>query len=146
VWEISTTTKREIAAGAAGGHQNVVVFNILDFHREQLELGVRAVRQLTRRVADHLKEAAGPRAIVSIQESGTFFLMLPGERDEAERTVAQLMQQLEAMQLQLRGQAEPTRVSFACAIVTFSPSAPPIAEPVPIPANFERAPAAAVAG
>jgi poly-beta-1,6-N-acetyl-D-glucosamine synthase len=146
VWEISTTTKREIAAGAAGGHQNVVVFNILDFHREQLELGVRAVRQLTRRVADHLKEAAGPRAIVSIQESGTFFLMLPGERDEAERTVAALMQQLEAMQLQLRGQAEPTRVSLACAIVTFSPSAPPIAESVPIPTNFERAPAAAVAG
>jgi biofilm PGA synthesis N-glycosyltransferase PgaC len=146
MWEISTTTKREVAAGAAGGYQNVAVFNILDFHREQLELGVRAVRQLTRRVADHLKAAAGPRAIVSVQESGTFFLMLPGDRGEAERTVAQLMEQLEAMQLQLRGQAQPTRVSLACAIVTFSPSAPPIAESVPIPTSFDPAPAAAVAG
>jgi hypothetical protein len=56
------------------------------------------------------------------------------------------MEQLEAMQLQLRGQAQPTRVSLACAIVTFSPSAPPIAESVPIPTSFDPAPAAAVAG
>jgi poly-beta-1,6-N-acetyl-D-glucosamine synthase len=146
VWAIATTTKREVAAGAAGGYQNVAVFNMLDFHREQLELGVRAVRQLTRRVADHLKQAAGPQAIVSIQERGTFFLMLPGERDEAERMVAALMQRFESTPLQLRGQAEPTRVSLACAIITFSPSEPPIAEPVPIPATFDPAPAAAVAG
>src|SRR4029077_4791612 len=66
VWEMCTTTKLGVAAGAAGaGQQNVVVFNILDFHREQLELGVRAVRQLTRRVADHLKQAAGAEALVS---------------------------------------------------------------------------------
>jgi hypothetical protein len=83
---------------------------------------------------------------VSVQQSGTFFLMLPGERDEAERAVAQLMQRLESTPFQLRGQAEATRVSLACAIVTFSPTAPPIAEPVPIPATFDPAPAAAVAG
>jgi hypothetical protein len=73
-------------------------------------------------------------------------LMLPGERDEAERMVAALVQRLESTPLQLRGQAEPTRVSLACAIITFSPSEPPIAEPVPIPATFDPAPAAAVAG
>jgi glycosyltransferase involved in cell wall biosynthesis len=146
VWEISTTTKREVAAGAAGGYHNVAVFNILDFHREQLELGVRAVRQLTRKVAEQLKQAAGPRAMVSIQESGTFFVMLPGERGEAEQTVARLMQRLESTPVRLRGQAEPTYVSLACAIITFSPTAPPIAELVPVPAALNPAPAAAVAG
>jgi glycosyltransferase involved in cell wall biosynthesis len=147
VWEISTTTKREVAAGAAGaGHQNVAVFNILDFHREQLELGVRAVRQLTRKVADHLRQAVGPDAMVSVQESGTFFLMLSGERDEAERTVAQLAQQLESTPVLLRGQADPTRVSLACAIITFSPTAPPLAEPIPTPTVLDLARAAEVAG
>jgi glycosyltransferase involved in cell wall biosynthesis len=147
VWEISTTTKRGVAAGAAGaGHQNVAVFNILDFHREQLDLGVRAGRQLTRRVADHLKKAVGPEAIVSIQKSGTFFLMLPGEREEAERTVAQLAQGLESIPLLLRGHAEPTRVSIACAIITFSSTAPPVAASIPISAIFDPPRAAAIAG
>jgi glycosyltransferase involved in cell wall biosynthesis len=146
VWEISTTTKRGVAAGAAGaGHQNVAVFNILDFHREQLDLGLRAVRQLTRRVADHLKQAVGPEAIVSIQESGTFFLILRGEREEAERTVAELAQRLESIPLLLRGHAEPTRVSIACAIITFSSTAPPVAASIPIPTIFDPARAAAIA-
>ena len=147
VWEISTTTKRGIAAGATGtGQQNVVVFNILDFHREQLELGVRGVRQLTRRLAEHLKEGVGPDALVSMQECGTFFLMLPGEPDEAERTVAELVQKLESVPLQLRGRAQPTRVSIACAIVTFSPSAPPVAASMPVAALLNPGPAAAIAG
>jgi poly-beta-1,6-N-acetyl-D-glucosamine synthase len=147
VWEISTTTKRGVAAGAAGsGPQNIAVFNILDFHREQLELGVRAARQLTRAVADNLKEAVGREAIVSIQESGTFFLMLRGERDEAERTVAELAQRLESLPLALRGQAEPTRVSLACAIITFSPTAPPVTGSIPITPILDPARAAAIAG
>jgi hypothetical protein len=147
IWEISTTTKLGVAAGAAGaGQQNVAVFSILDFHREQLELGVRAVRQLTRRVADHLKQAAGPEALVSMQENGTFFLMLRGEREEAEQLVAALVARLESLPLQLRGRAEPTRVSIACAIVTFSPTAPPVAESIPTPTIFGPARAAALSG
>jgi poly-beta-1,6-N-acetyl-D-glucosamine synthase len=151
VWEISATTKRGVAAGAAGaGYQNVAVLNILDFHREQLELGVRAVRQLTRRVTEHMKEAVGHDALLSAKESGTFFLLLPGERDDVERTVAELALRLESEPLRLRGHAEPTRVSLACAIITFSPTAPPIAESLAIPATFDAAAAAiatpAVAG
>jgi hypothetical protein len=146
VWEISTTTKRGVAAGAAGaGYQNVAVLNILDFHREQLELGVRAVRQLTRRVTEHMKKAVGPDALLAAKESGTFFLLLPGERDEVERTVAELAHGLESAPLRLRGQAEPTRVSLGCAIITFSATAPPIAESLAIPATFDPAGATAIA-
>jgi hypothetical protein len=146
VWEIAATTKRGVAAGAAGaGQQNVAVFNILDFHREQLELGVRAVRHVTRSVADHLKRAVGPEATVSIQDSGTFFLVLPGEREDAERTVAQLARRLESVPLRARGDAEPTHVSIACAVITFSPTAPPVAESIRIPATADPAHAAAVA-
>jgi hypothetical protein len=148
VWEISATTKRGVAAGAAGaGSQNVAVFHILDFHREQLELGVRATRQLTRAVTDHLKHVVGPEALVSIrQESGTFVVVLPGERDEAERMVADMAQGLESEPLLLRGQDEPTPVSLACAIVTFSPTAPPIAAPIPLSTSFEATPTPAIAG
>jgi poly-beta-1,6-N-acetyl-D-glucosamine synthase len=148
VWEISTTTKREVAAGAAGAtKQNVAVFHILDFHREQLELGVRAARQLTRVVADQLKQVVGPKALVSVRwESGTFIVVLPGERDEAERMAAELAQELESVPLLLRGQDEPTPVSLACAIVTFSPTAPPLAASIPISTTFEPAPAPAIAG
>jgi glycosyltransferase involved in cell wall biosynthesis len=146
VWEISTTTKRGVAAGAAGaGEHNVAVFTILDLHRERLELGVRAARQLTRRVADNLRRAVGPEAIVTMQDSGTFFLMLPGERVDAERTVAELVQRLESEPLSLRGQAAPKHVSIACAIVTFSPTAAPRAELMPAPPIFDAA-QAAVAG
>lgn len=145
VWEIAATTKRGVAAGAAGaGHQNVAVFNILDFHREQLERGVRAVRHLTRSVADHLKQAVGPEATVSIQESGTFFLVLPGDREQAERTVAQLARRLESTPLRVRGHAEPMRVSIACAVITFSSTAPPVAQSIPIPRTLDPAPAASV--
>ena len=95
---------------------------------------------------EHLKEGVGPDALVSMQECGTFFLMLPGEPDEAERTVAELVQKLESLPLQLRGRAQPTRVSIACAIVTFSPSAPPVAASMPVAALLNPGPAAAIAG
>jgi glycosyltransferase involved in cell wall biosynthesis len=144
VWEIAATTKREVAAGAAGAaHQNVAVFSILDFHREQLELGVRAIRQITRSMADHLKKEVGPRSIVSILESGTFFLVLPGEREEAERTAAELAQRLESMPLVARRDAQATGVSLAYAVITFSPTEPPVAESIPIRAALEPAGAAA---
>ena len=148
VWEISTTTKRGVAAGANGAsHQNVAVFHIVDFHREQLELGVRAARKLTRAVADQLKQVVGPEALVSIRrESGTFVVVLPGGRDEAERMAAELAHGLESLPLLLRGQDEPTPVSLACAIVTFSPTAPPVAAPILIPTTFEHAPTPAIAG
>jgi biofilm PGA synthesis N-glycosyltransferase PgaC len=148
VWEISTTTKRGVAAGAAGAtKQNVAVFHILNFHREQLELGVRATRQLTRVVADQLKQVVGPKALVSVRyESGTFIVVLPGERDEAERMASELARELESVPLLLRGQDEPTPVSLACAIVTFSPTAPPLAASIPISTTFEPARTPAIAG
>jgi GGDEF domain-containing protein len=146
VWEVSATTKREVAAGAsAAGHQNVAVLHILDFHREQLELGVRAARQLTRTVAEHLKEAVGPQAIVSMQAGGTFILMLPGERAEAEQTIDELVPRLESIPVHVRGHDEPAQVSLACAIISFSPSAPPVAQSLPISKAFDATPAAAVA-
>src|SRR5439155_17153747 len=63
VWEMCATTKDHIA-DAANGQQNVLVFHIVNFNRQQLELGVQATRQLTQRVRDQIKRAAGPSAIV----------------------------------------------------------------------------------
>ena len=44
VWEISDTTKDHIAECAnAQAHHTVAVFHIVNFHRKQLELGLRAL-------------------------------------------------------------------------------------------------------
>ena len=52
VWEISGTTKTHIIEGAMAQTQhNVVVFHIVNFYRQQLEMGPHACRRLTRRVA-----------------------------------------------------------------------------------------------
>src|SRR5215208_6464718 len=56
VWEIAATTKEHVAEGASG-QQNVLVFHIGNFHRQQLQLGAHASRQLTHRVCDHIKRA-----------------------------------------------------------------------------------------
>ena len=60
VWEISATTKRDIAAGADGqGQQNVLVFHIADFQHRQLELGAHASRLVD--AAGHRSDQDGSR-------------------------------------------------------------------------------------
>ena len=75
---------------------NVAVFHIVNFHRQQLEMGLHASRQLTRRAADHIRQALGTAAIVAIQQSGTVIALLPGDREAAEQTVHGLVASLEA--------------------------------------------------
>ena len=97
VWEISATTKDHIVEGMSAQVQhNVAVFHIVDFHRQQLEMGLHASRQLTRRTADQIRQALGTAAIVAIQQNGTVIALLPGDREAAEQTVHGLVASLEA--------------------------------------------------
>ncbi|MGH3184889.1 MAG: glycosyltransferase, partial [Streptosporangiaceae bacterium] len=67
VWEMCDTTKDHIADGMkAQSQHNVAVFHIVNFHRQQLEIGPHASRQLTRRAAGHIRQVLGPAAIVAI--------------------------------------------------------------------------------
>ncbi len=144
VWEMCPTTKLHVAEGSAESQQNVLVFHISGFHRQQLQLGAHASRQLTQRVRDHIKRAVGSKATVSIGRSGTIVALVDGDREAAERTAAELVKELEAAPLPLNGHGATVTVNLACAIIAFPAEGQPLAGSVPVP-MLEPEPAAAVA-
>jgi biofilm PGA synthesis N-glycosyltransferase PgaC len=144
VWEMCPTTKLHVAEGSAQSQQNVLVFHIANFHRQQLQLGGHASRQLTQRVCDHVKRAVGSKATVSIGGSGTIVALVEGDRDEAERTAAELVEQFEATPLRLNGHGATAKVTLACGIIAFPAEGEPLAQPIAAPI-LDPEPAAAVA-
>jgi biofilm PGA synthesis N-glycosyltransferase PgaC len=144
VWEISATTKRDIAAGASGGaEQNVLVFHIANFQQQQLELGAHASRQLTRRVTDRIKRTLGSKAIVSIQRSGTIVAVLPGDREAAAQTAGQILDRFEGAELSLNGHGR-AQVDLVCGVIAFPQGGPPLASSIPEP-MLEVEPATSIA-
>jgi biofilm PGA synthesis N-glycosyltransferase PgaC len=145
VWEMVATTKEHVAEGASGqGQQNVLVFHIGNFHRQQLQLGAHAGRQLTQRVCDHIKRAVGSKATVSIGRSGTIVALMNGDRDAAERTAAELIEKLEATPLSLNGHGATAKVTLACAVIAFPPEGLPLAQSIRVP-TLDPEPAASLA-
>jgi poly-beta-1,6-N-acetyl-D-glucosamine synthase len=144
VWEMCPTTKLHVAEGSAQSQQNVLVFHIANFHRQQLQLGGHASRQLTQRVCDRIKRAVGSKATVSIGASGTIVALVEGDRDEAERTAADLVEQFEATPLRLNGHGATAKVTLACGIIAFPAEGEPLAQPISLPI-LDPEPAAAVA-
>jgi biofilm PGA synthesis N-glycosyltransferase PgaC len=144
VWEMCPTTKLHVAEGSAQSQQNVLVFHIANFHRQQLQLGAHASRQLTQRVRDHIKRAVGSKATVSIGGSGTIVALMDGDRDAAERTAAELVKELETTPLPLNGHGGSATVNLACAIIAFPADGLPLAQPIRMP-MLEPEPAASVA-
>jgi poly-beta-1,6-N-acetyl-D-glucosamine synthase len=146
VWEMSATTKNYIAEGASAQTQhNVVVFHIVNFHRQQLQIGLHASHQLTRRAADHIKRVLGSAAIVSIQHSGTIIVLLPGDREAVERTAHELMQKFEATPLPVRDHGTTIHVALACGIIAFPQAGPPLVKSIPVTV-LEAAPSTSIAG
>jgi hypothetical protein len=134
VWAVSATTKLHIAEEAnAQGQQNVLVLHVVNFHRQQLELGVHSSRQLMRRVVDHIKRALGSKAIVSIQRSGTIVALLPGDREAAERKAQELVEHFETTPISLNGHGGTALVTLACGVIAFPQAGPPLARSIPIP-------------
>jgi poly-beta-1,6-N-acetyl-D-glucosamine synthase len=134
VWEISDTTKTHITEGAMAQTQhNVVVFHIINFHRQQLEMGPHASRRLTRRVADLIKEALGSTAVITIQQGGTIIALLPGDREAAEATVCELLRGFEATPVSLEHHGHAAEIALACGMIAFPQAGPPLARSIPIP-------------
>jgi biofilm PGA synthesis N-glycosyltransferase PgaC len=131
VWDVSATTKRHIAEGAnAQGQQNVLVFHIVNFHRQQLELGARASRHLMQRLSDQIKRTLGAEATVSIQRGGTIVALVHGDRVAAERMARELVQRFEASPPSVDGDG--AMVTLACGIVAFPGVGPPSASSIPV--------------
>jgi poly-beta-1,6-N-acetyl-D-glucosamine synthase len=135
LWKISLSTKQHVSADANAEHpHNVAVFHIVDFHRQRLEVGAHASRQLTRRVADHVRQDFGSEAIVSvIQQSGTVIATLPGNRADADLAASEVVRRFESVPVRLGDHqtAEPPLLAYA--IVAFPPTGPALTEVVPVP-------------
>jgi biofilm PGA synthesis N-glycosyltransferase PgaC len=132
VWKTVTTTKRHIAEGASARlEQNVLVFHIVDFPRQQLELGVRVSKQISRAVLRHIQEALGASAIVSAQQNGTIVAIVYGDRKKAEGAARSLLQELATNPFPLNGHRDGVPIALACGIVAFSPVGQPLARSIP---------------
>jgi len=133
IWKTCDTTKKHIAEAVnAQCQHNVAVFHIINFHHLELEIGLHAGRQLSRRIADHIKQVLGSSATVSIQKAGTFVVLLPGDRDEVERAACVLIRHFDATPVPLNGCGTTTHVALACGIVAFSQTGPPLSRSIPI--------------
>jgi poly-beta-1,6-N-acetyl-D-glucosamine synthase len=134
VWAVSATTKLHIAEGANGdGLQNVLVFHIVDFHRQELELGAHASGQLARRVTGRVKQALGSEAIVAAQPSGTIVALVPGDRVAAERTADEVVQRFQGIPLSPNGHGPVVPVTLACGVIAFPQAGPPLVRSIPVP-------------
>jgi poly-beta-1,6-N-acetyl-D-glucosamine synthase len=123
VWETVTTTKQHIAgARDAQSHQSVLVFNIVNFHRHQLELGLNSSQQLIRQVTQLIQQGLDAGALVSAQRNGTIVAMVSGDRDETETTAGQLISKLEESPVRFNGHRDGIAVKLACGIIAFSQS------------------------
>jgi hypothetical protein len=132
VWEISATTKDHVADGARAQTQhNVAVFHIVDFHRQQAEMGPYASRRLTRQVADHIKQVLGSTAVITSQQGGTIIALLPGDREAAESTVRELLRNFERAQVPLKRQGRAAEIALACGMIAFPHTGPPLARSIP---------------
>jgi poly-beta-1,6-N-acetyl-D-glucosamine synthase len=134
VWEISATTKDHVADGASAQTQhNVAVFQIIDFHRRQAEMGPHASRRLTQQVAGHIRQAMGSTAVITIQQGGTIIALLPGDREAAEAAVCELLRNFENAQTPLKRQGRATEIALACGMIAFPQAGPPLARSIPVP-------------
>jgi biofilm PGA synthesis N-glycosyltransferase PgaC len=132
VWKTATTTKRHIAEGASARlEQSVLVFHIVDFPRQQLELGVRVSAQINRAVFRHIQEALGASATVSAQQNGTIVAIVYGERKKAEGAARTLLLELGTNPFTFNGHRDGVPIALACGIVAFSPMGQALARSIP---------------
>jgi poly-beta-1,6-N-acetyl-D-glucosamine synthase len=132
IWAMCPTTKLHIAEDANGdGHQNVLVFHVVGFHRHELELGAHTSRQLVRRVCRRVEQALGSAAAVSVQGEGTIVALVPGNRAEAERTAGELVRRWRDTPLSPNGHGPLVPVTLSCAAIAFPRAGEPEVRSIP---------------
>jgi hypothetical protein len=133
IWTAITTTKDDIGLEAADD-RCVLVFRLVDFARNRLELGTHAARSLLQRAQRQIVTCLGPTAAVSALDDGTIIVSLPCGRSEAEDAALALAQELEVVPF-LVTHGEDRAVHVACGIVTFAETVGPPPGSVPVPTN-----------
>jgi biofilm PGA synthesis N-glycosyltransferase PgaC len=130
IWETATTTKRQLAGADRTEEQSVLVFNIVNFHRLRLELGLRRSGMVTRIIGQQLRQAVGFEQTVSVQRNGTIVAVISAQRAAAEATAHRLVEELERSPIRFgRGDHE-VWVKVACGIIAFSQSGQTIVDSI----------------
>jgi Glycosyl transferase family 2 len=143
VWQMAATTKSHIA-DAANAHrqQSVLVFHIIGFHQQVLELGTRSSQLLVQHVAEQMRQALGPGSSVSAERSGTIIALVPVEREEAERAAQELIGTIQSAPLRFNRHRDAVAVKLGCGIIAFLQTGHTYA--LSVPAAPAQAPAAQV--
>ncbi len=135
VWQMVTTTKSQIAEVAnAQSPCSVLVFHIVGFQQQALELGTRTSQLLVQQLVDRIGQTLGLGSTVSAERNGTIIALLPVDREEAERQAQQLIHELEATPLHCNGHRDGVSMKFACGIIAFTRAGDIQALSVPLPA------------
>ena len=122
IWTMISTTKDDIGDAGNAAERSVLVFQLVDFSRDRLELGAHAARSLLHRAQRQIVTCLGPTAAVSALDDGTLIVSIPCSRREAEDAAVALAQELEVVPF-LATHREERQVHVACRIVTFAESA-----------------------
>jgi biofilm PGA synthesis N-glycosyltransferase PgaC len=120
VWPVAATTKSHIAdAAAAHSQQSVLVFHIIGFHQQVLELGTRASQLLVQQVAEQLRQALGPGTSISAERGGTIIALVPVERAEAERAAQAFIGTIQSAPLRFDRHRDAVALKLGCGIIAF---------------------------
>jgi len=132
IWATITTTKDDIEDAGNAAERSVLVFQLVDFSRDRLELGAHAARSLLQRAQRQIVTCLGPTAAVSVLDDGAIIVSLPCSRSEAEDAALALSQELEVVPF-VATHREERPVHVACGIVTFAEAASAHGTSIPDP-------------
>jgi glycosyltransferase involved in cell wall biosynthesis len=135
LWQVATTTKSHIAEEANPQiGQTVLVFHVVNFRQQELELGVHSANVLAQQIVQRMSQTLDGRATVAAERSGTIVALAPMERDEAESLAMQLITSVEATSFRVNGRREGVTIKLGCGIISFLQTGNALALSIPAPA------------
>jgi biofilm PGA synthesis N-glycosyltransferase PgaC len=120
LWQVATTTKSYIAEVATPQMgQTVLVFHIVNFRQQELELGIRSANALAQQVVQRMRQTLEGSASVTAERSGTIVALASMEREEAERLAMQLITCVEETAFHVNGHREGLTIKLGCGMISF---------------------------
>jgi biofilm PGA synthesis N-glycosyltransferase PgaC len=120
LWQVATTTKSHIAEEANPQiGQTVLVFHVVNFRQQELELGVRSANMLAQQIVQRMRHTLEGSGNVAAERSGTIVALAPIGRDEAEQIAMQLITSVETTPFHVNGHREGVAIKLGCGIISF---------------------------
>jgi GGDEF domain-containing protein len=120
LWQVATTTKSHIAEEANPQMgQTVLVFHIVNFRQQELELGIRSANALVQQIVQRMRVTLDSSGAVAAERSGTIVALAPIGREEAEHVAMQLITSVETTPFRVNGHREGVAIKLGCGIISF---------------------------